>query len=179
VIESFCPTASGLYVDYLAGGPSEIRFISRADHSQRSVPLKPVSAVQQMLWLEGDRLLFRNISYISPFAWLTFDPETNQTLPTALAGASPVDFSDAEVLRAFATSKDGTQVPLNIIRRKGTKLDGKNPTLLYGYGGYGISLSPNYSLARRIWLDQGGVYVIANCAGAASTGRIGTRRGIL
>ena len=170
VIESFCPTASGLYVDYLAGGPSEIRFISRADHSQRSVPLKPVSAVQQMLWLEGDRLLFRNISYISPFAWLTFDPETNQTLPTPLAGASPVDFSDAEVLRAFATSKDGTQVPLNIIRRKGTKLDGKNPTLLYGYGGYGISLSPNYSLARRIWLDQGGVYVIANLRGGGEYG---------
>ena len=59
---------------------------------------------------------------------------------------------------------------MNIIRRKGTKLDGRNPTLLYGYGGYGISLSPNFSLARSVWLDQGGVYVVANLRGGGEFG---------
>src|SRR5437016_9621784 len=52
---------------------------------------------------------------------------------------SPVSYADAEVVREFATSKDGSRVPVNIVRRKGTKKDGQNPTLLYGYGGYGIS----------------------------------------
>jgi prolyl oligopeptidase len=62
-------------------------------------------------------------------------------------------------------------VPLNIIRRKGTKLDGTNPTLLYGYGGYGVNLNPGFLGSRgRIWLDQGGVYVIANLRGGGEYG---------
>jgi prolyl oligopeptidase len=75
-----------------------------------------------------------------------------------------------EVVREFATSRDGTKVPLNILRRKGTKLDGKNPTLLYAYGGYGINLTPNFNLNRRVWLDQGGVYVVANLRGGGEFG---------
>jgi prolyl oligopeptidase len=171
VIQGYVATATGLYVQDLIGGPSQIRFIRLADRSQQMIPLKPVSAVQQMLWPEqGDKLLFRDISYITPFEWMEFDPATGRLRPTALLGTSPADFSDAEVVREFATSKDGTRVPMNIIRRKGTKLNGKNPTLLYGYGGYGISLSPNFSLARRIWLDQGGVYVVANLRGGGEFG---------
>lgn len=170
VIKGFCPSASGIFVQDLVGGPSQIRFFNLADRSQRLVPVKPISAVQQLVWTEGDLLLFRNISYVEPFVWMAFDPATGQSRPTALAGTSPADFSDVEVLREFATSKDGTQVPMNIIRRKGTKLNGKNPTLLYGYGGYGISLSPNFSVARRVWLDQGGVYVVANLRGGGEFG---------
>jgi prolyl oligopeptidase len=87
-----------------------------------------------------------------------------------LVGTSPADFSDMEVVREFATSKDGTKVPMNIIRRTGTKLNGTNPTLLYGYGGYGISLSPSFNIARRVWFDQGGVYVVANLRGGGEFG---------
>src|SRR5206468_5651670 len=97
-------------------------------------------------------------------------PASGESQPTALAGKSPADFSDVEVVREFATSKDGTKIPLNIIRKKGTKHDGSNPTLLYGYGGYGISLSPTFGLARRVWLDQGGVYVVANLRGGGEFG---------
>lgn len=170
VIQDICPSASGLYVQDLIGGPSQVRFFPRTGPSPRIVPIMPVSAVQQMVVLEGDQLLFRNVSYLKPFVWMTFDPAQQQSQPTALVGTSPADFSDAEVVREFATSKDGTKIPMNIIRRKGTKLDGKNPTLLYGYGGYGISLSPNFSTSRRIWLDQGGVYVIANIRGGGEFG---------
>ena len=82
-----------------------------------------------------------------------------------------MNFDDAEVVRTFATSKDGTRVPLNIIRRKSTKLDGTNPTLLYGYGGYGISEKPFFvGSFARLWLDQGGVYVDANLRGGAEYG---------
>ena len=83
---------------------------------------------------------------------------------------SPVSFADIEVTREFATSKDGTKIPLNIVRRKGTKLDGQNPTLLYGYGGYGISMSPNFDFTRRLWFDRGGVYVVANIRGGGEFG---------
>jgi prolyl oligopeptidase len=83
---------------------------------------------------------------------------------------SPVDFADIEVVREFATSKDGTKVPLNILRKKSLKLDGRNPTLLYGYGGYGISLSPGFDSTRRIWFDAGGVYAVANLRGGGEYG---------
>jgi len=170
VIEGYCSSVGGLYVQDLVGGPSQIRFFDLTFAAPRLVPLKPVSAVQQMLCLQGDQLLFRNITYIEPYVWKTFDPAFGQCKATALAGTTPADFSDVEVVREFATSKDGTKVPLNIIRRKGTKLNGRNPTLLYGYGGYGISLSPNFNIARRVWLDQGGVYVQANLRGGGEFG---------
>lgn len=81
-----------------------------------------------------------------------------------------MDFSDIEVVREFATSKDGTQVPLNILRRKGTPLDGNNPTLLTAYGGYGISLRPEFNFTDRIWFDRGGIKVIANIRGGGEYG---------
>jgi prolyl oligopeptidase len=89
---------------------------------------------------------------------------------TALAGDSPVKFDDAEVVREFATSRDGTRVPLSIMMKKGTKLDGSNPALLYGYGAYGISMRPFFSVSNRAWLDHGGVYVLANIRGGGEFG---------
>jgi prolyl oligopeptidase len=89
---------------------------------------------------------------------------------TALVGTSPVDYSDIEAVREFAASKDGTKVPINILRKKGTKLDGSNPTLLEGYGGYGISLSPRFGFTNRLWFDRGGVVAIANLRGGGEYG---------
>src|SRR5207244_751400 len=74
---------------------------------------------------------------------------------------------------------DGSKVPLNIIRRKGTKLDGNNPVLLYGYGGYAINLQPNYNPALRPMLDRGVVYVIANLRGGGEYGETCQRAGML
>ena len=172
VVEGYLASDSGLYVQDLVGGPSQIRFFDlKHQAAPKLVPLKPVSAVQGMLCPDGgDDLLYREITYISPFAWLTYDPASGKATPTALRGTSPADFRDMEVVREFATSKDGTKVPMNIIRHKGTKLNGQNPTLLYAYGGYGISMSPNFSVGRRIWFDQGGIYVVANLRGGGEFG---------
>jgi prolyl oligopeptidase len=91
-----------------------------------------------------------------------------------------VSFADADVTRVFATSKDGTRVPVNIIMKKGTKLDGSNPALLYGYGGYGISQTPVFLGAfRRVWLDAGGIYAIANTRGGAEYGERWHQEGML
>jgi prolyl oligopeptidase len=170
VIEAFCAGGRGLYVEDLVGGPSQIRFFERGSNQPVLLPIKPISSVPEMLCGGGDQLWFKSVSYLEPFSWMVFEPATGKTRNTALVGTAPVDFSDAEVVREFATSKDGTKVPLNIIRRKGTALNGQNPTLLYGYGGYGISLSPRFSVARRLWLDQGGVYVVANLRGGGEFG---------
>ena len=93
---------------------------------------------------------------------------------------SPISFADVSVTRAFATSKDGTKVPLNIIARKDVKLDGSNPTLLYGYGGYGVNQSPHFLGAmNRLWLDAGGVYVEANIRGGGEYGETWHNNGAL
>ena len=169
VIENFCPTANGLYVQDLMGGPSQIRYLGGAGVLR--VPLKdPVSAVLEILPLKGDELLFDSVSYTAPYAWSEFNPATKKIRSTDLVGKSPADFSNVEVLREFATSKDGTKIPMNIIRPKKLKLDGENPTLLYGYGGYSISMTPGFSAARSLWLDHGGVYVVANLRGGGEFG---------
>jgi prolyl oligopeptidase len=169
VIEDFRPTANGLYVQDMMGGPSQIRYLGGGGVVR--VPLKdPVSAVLQMLSPKGDELLFESISYTEPYAWTHYDAATKKTRRTALAGKSPADFGNVEVVREFAVSMDGTKIPMNIMRRKKTKLDGNNPTLLYGYGGYGINMSPNFSAVRSLWLDHGGVYVVANLRGGGEFG---------
>lgn len=81
------------------------------------------------------------------------------------------DASDLQITQNFATSDDGTKVPYFMVAKKNIKLDGSNPTLLYGYGGFEISLTPNYSgSVGRAWLTQGGVYVVANIRGGGEYG---------
>lgn len=81
------------------------------------------------------------------------------------------DAADLEITQNFATSDDGTKVPYFMVAKKNLKLDGSNPTLLYGYGGFEISLTPNYSgSVGRAWLSQGGVYVVANIRGGGEYG---------
>ncbi|AMW05262.1 prolyl oligopeptidase family serine peptidase [Gemmatimonas phototrophica] len=84
--------------------------------------------------------------------------------------ALPFDPSQFETRQVFATSKDGTQIPAFIVAKKGLVLDGNNPTLLYGYGGFNVSLPPSFSALRVAFLEQGGVYVQANLRGGGEYG---------
>jgi prolyl oligopeptidase len=121
-----------------------------------------------------DRVLYRLTSYTEPDAWHLYNPAadggTGCSVKTAMANTSPVDLSDIEVLREFAVSKDGTRVPVNILRRKGTPLNGNNPTLLHGYGGYGHCMRPQFNCTLRLWFDRGGIYVVANLRGGGEFG---------
>ena len=179
VIQSFLPTATKIYVRDLAGGPSRIRVLEQTGSFRKLVPLIPVSSVWGMISLGEDKILFTNSSYVEPPACYTYEPSQEKPSRTALYVTSPADFSDVEVVRKFATSKDGTQVPMNIILRKGTKLDGNNPTILYGYGGYGSSQTPWYNRTLSLWLGQGGVYAIANIRGGGEFGEEWHRAGNL
>jgi len=182
-IEGFIPTVDRLYVIDILGGPSRVRVFGRktSERGQRGaaptfepmgeVPLPPISSVGQMIPAGGGDVLFLTSTFLNPPAWYRFDATEGKAVPTALFQTSPIHFDDAEVVRDFATSKDGTRVPINIIRLKTTKLDGSNPVLLSGYGGYGISTKPGFvGSSARLWLDQGGVLVRANLRGGAEYG---------
>jgi prolyl oligopeptidase len=170
VIGQIVPTADALYVGDLLGGPSQIRRFGLDGKGEAIIPVPKISAVQEMLALEDNSLLFRDVSYIEPAAWFHCAQGKTEPVKTALRNTSPVSFTDIEVTREFATSKDGARIPLNIVFRKGMKRDGQNPTLLYGYGGYGISMAPNFDFTRRLWFDRGGVYVVANIRGGGEFG---------
>lgn len=170
VIQSFQATKTRLYVSDLVGGPSELRIFDKTGKPLGKVPILPVSAVGELEHESGDDLLFRNASYIDPQAIYRFSAKEGKTKKTGIFLTSPADFSDAEVVRETCASKDGTKVPLNIIRRKGVVKDGKNPTVLGGYGGYGLSRQPRFNPMTRLWLDGGGVYAIANLRGGGEFG---------
>ena len=84
-----------------------------------------------------------------------------------------IDFnpSEYESKQVFYTSKDGTKVPMIITYKKGLELNGKNPTILYGYGGFNISLTPSFSIANAVWMEQGGVYAVPNLRGGGEYGK--------
>ncbi len=177
-IDDFVQAGSHLYVRYMAGGPSKL-FDLEPGKLDKPIDVPPVSSVRQLVALEGNQLLFENESFVEPAVWYRYDPANGLVKKTALAQTTPADFSDVEVIRQTVASKDGTRVPVTILRRKGVKLDGKNPTLLTGYGGYGINLSPSFSVRRRIWLEHGGVWVIANLRGGGELGETWHEQGRL
>jgi prolyl oligopeptidase len=178
-IANFQPSPTTLYVEDQAGGPSAIRVFDKAGKAQGVVPTLPVSAIYQMTRSNGDELLFQNASFLEPPAWFRYEPSTRKVTRTALFETSAADFSDAEVVRDFAVSKDGTRVPINIIRRKGAKLDGRNPVLLTGYGGYGISLQPFFSVENKPLLEHGVVIAVANLRGGGEYGEAWHKAGML
>lgn len=179
-IEDFVPTWDRLYVIDIMGGPSRVRIFDNKGAALPAPPLPPISSVGPVVPIGGSEILFYTSTFLDPPAWYHFDATVGKATRTALSQTSPVNFDDAEVVRAFATSRDGTRVPLNIIRLKGTRLEGTNPTMLSGYGGYGVSSKPSFGGAIvRTWLDQGGVYVRANLRGGGEYGEEWHRAGNL
>jgi prolyl oligopeptidase len=120
---------------------------------------------------DKEELAFLNSdSFLTPSTLWTYDSASGQK---AKAKSLP-DWFDASAMVAeqfFAASKDGTQIPYFVVRAKATKMDGTNPTLLYGYGGFEVSMNPSYSATRgKLWLEQGGVYVLGNIRGGGEYG---------
>jgi len=156
-------------VRFMAGGPSRLRFFDTDGRARGEAALPPVASVGEMEAVEGD-LIYSVETYLTPRAFRRRTPE-GRDVTTNLKVTSPITLDDMEVTRVMAPSRDGTDVPVNIIRRKGLVLDGSHPTLLYGYGGYGISETPYFlGPSRRIFFDAGGVLAIANLRGGGEFG---------
>ncbi|MGA9750613.1 MAG: prolyl oligopeptidase family serine peptidase [Acidobacteriota bacterium] len=178
VVESFTPVGDRLFVNEMLGGPSTIRVYDMEGKTLGEVAVPPVSAVGEMLAVGGE-LCFRDQSYVTPPAWYRYAPATGKVTETALRETSPADYSDTEVIRTDAVSKDGTHVPLTILMRKGTKLDGQNPALLTGYGGFGIAMTPRFSPLTRLWIEQGGVWAEGSMRGGGEFGEAWHEAGML
>jgi prolyl oligopeptidase len=169
-IVDFTPTESRIYVTDINGGPMQVRIFDLKGKFENLLPLPPIASVRGVVGLEKDAVLYATESFLEPIAYYHHDPATNATARTRLAATSLVRYDDCEVVREFATSKDGTRIPLNILRKKGTVLNGANPVLLYGYGGYSVNESPWFTPRTRIWIDHGGVYAVANLRGGGEFG---------
>ncbi len=163
-------TPERLYVIYQLGGPSELRAFDHAGKPLAKPEQLPLSSVYDLEPLTGDNLLFGNSSYLQPDAKYVFHAASGQTTKTALATKSPVSYADCEVVREFAVSQDGTRVPVNIIVRKGTKLDSTNPCIVTGYGGYGVNITPSFSAVDRVLMDAGFAIAEANLRGGGEFG---------
>ncbi len=109
-------------------------------------------------------------SFTEPGAIYRYDVATDETTLFRRADVQ-IDADAYETTQVFYDSKDGTRVPMFITHRKGIELNGDNPTLLYGYGGFNISLTPSFSVARMVWLEAGGVVAIPNLRGGGEYGR--------
>ena len=155
--------------------------------------LKDAQSVVKVYGLDGGWIRdveFPGIGSASGFAGRPDDPETfysfqNFTTPSTIfqynaeTGKSQVfkqaevafDPSQFETRQVFYESKDGTRVPMFITVKKGLKLDGNRPTLLYGYGGFDISITPRFSVTNLAWVERGGVYAVANLRGGGEYGR--------
>jgi len=173
-------TADALYVRELVGGPSRVAIFDHEGKSKGVLPLPDVASVNEVEALSDGSLLYSVATYLRPPYFSRYTEATGKAVETALAQTSPVSFDDTEVVRVTARSKDGTAVPLNIVRRKAARLDGNNPVLLNGYGGYAVSLTPRFlGPSTRLWLDAGGIFVIANLRGGGEFGEEWHKAGAL
>jgi len=119
---------------------------------------------------EEKELYYRFTNYYTPSVIYKYDVESRQS---ELYWEPSIDFvtSDYVSKQMFFTSNDSTVVPMIITHKKGINYDGTNPTILYGYGGFNVSLTPSFSISRAVWLEQGGVYAVANLRGGGEYGK--------
>jgi prolyl oligopeptidase len=112
---------------------------------------------------------FGYTDYLTPLALYRYEVAKDEVQPFRKPAVS-FDSAPYVTEQVFYTSRDGTRVPMFITRRKDAKLDGSNPTLLYGYGGFDVSLTPSYGVSVAAWLEQGGIYAVANLRGGGEYG---------
>lgn len=169
-VTEMAATADRVYVADLVGGPSRMRAFTPEGKFLGTVPLGGVVSIGGLV-RAGNEVLFTERGYVEPTATFLLSGEASS--PKLVQSVSPppaVRYDDAEVIRDFAVSKDGTRVPLNIIRRKGIQLDGGHPVLMTGYGGFGISEAPGATMMQRVLLDHGFVLVDTNLRGGSEFG---------
>ncbi len=119
---------------------------------------------------DAETIYYAFTNYITPSSIFSFEPTKGIS---KLYKKPAIDFNadNYESKQVFYTSKDGTKVPMIISYKKGTELNGKNPTILYGYGGFNISLTPSFSITNSVWMEQGGIYAVPNLRGGGEYGK--------
>ena len=167
-----------LIVTYLKDAHSEVKIFQRDGTFVRNVDLPGLGSAGGFGGKRKDTETFYTfVSYTTPGVIYRYDLATGTS---TIFRQPKVSFnpSDYETKQVFYHSKDGTRVPMFITSKKGVKLDGNNPTLLYGYGGFDISITPSFSPSTLLWLEMGGVYAVANLRGGGEYGEDWHRAGM-
>ncbi len=151
-----------------------VSFIKQYDYSGKLVREIQLPGVGTAGGFGGKKvaktLYYSFTNYTTPGAIFAFEPNLGKS---TVYEKPKVDFKSEDYIstQVFYASKDGTQIPMIITHKKGIKLNGKNPTILYGYGGFNISLTPSFSVANAVWMENGGVYAVANLRGGGEYGK--------
>ena len=167
------PNTGGGYI-FASYMKDAVSFIKQYDYNGklvRDIQLPGVGTAGGFGGKEKENTLYFSFTnYVTPGTIYTFDAKTGKS---KVYEKPKVDFKseDYQSKQVFYTSKDGTKVPMIITYKKGTVLNGQNPTILYGYGGFNISLTPAFSIANAVWLENGGIYAVANLRGGGEYGK--------
>ncbi|NEQ17313.1 MAG: S9 family peptidase, partial [Moorea sp. SIO3E2] len=156
--------------DYLKDAHSSIKIFDLDGSFVREVELPGIGSVGGFNGLRYDTETFYSYtSFTTPATIYRYDMVSGES---TIFRQPQVDFNpdDYETKQVFYPSKDGTQVPMFITHKKGLQLDSNNPTYLYGYGGFNISITPNFSISNLVWMEMGGVYAVANLRGGGEYG---------
>lgn len=164
-------TAGGkIFATYLQDVATHVYQYDYSGRQEREIALPTIGNASGFSGESDDKLLFYTFtSFTYPPTIYKYDIVTGQS---DIWRKSEVKFNpdDYETKQVFYPSKDGTKIPMFLVYKKGIKMDGNNPTLLYGYGGFNISLEPNFSVSRLILLENGGIYALANLRGGGEYG---------
>ena len=165
-------TGSGyFFAEYMVDAVSQVKQYDFDGKLIRDVKLPGIGSVGGFGSKKEDDVIYYSFTnYNTPGSTYKYNPETGES---EVYWTPEIDFNsnDFESKQVFYTSKDGTKVPMLITYKKGIELNGKNPTILYGYGGFNISLTPSFSTAMAVWLEQGGVYAVPNLRGGGEYGK--------
>lgn len=165
-------TAGGkLFVSYMQDAASRVYQYDKKGKLEREIALPGIGSAGGFDGKEEDQELYYTFtSFTSPGTIYKYNVKTGESTLFE-APKLDFDFANYETKQVFYTSKDGTKVPMFIVHKKGLKLDGTNPTYLYSYGGFDISMRPSFSAARLAWLEQGGIYAQPSIRGGGEYGQ--------
>lgn len=165
-------TGSGyFFAHYMKDAISQVKQYDYHGNLVREVELPGVGSVGGFGGKKEDTTLyFTFTNYITAGTIYSYEPKEGKTEVYEKSKAK-FNSDDYESKQVFYTSKDGTKIPMIISHKKGIKLNGKNPTILYGYGGFNVSLTPGFSIANAVWMENGGIYAVPNLRGGGEYGK--------
>jgi prolyl oligopeptidase len=162
--------AGYFFAHYLTDAISKVKQYDRKGALMREINLPDMGTASGFAAKKHDKeVYFSFTNYITPSTIYKLDPQTGNSEVYKKPAVS-FNGDNYESVQVFYNSKDGTQIPMIISCRKGTELNGKNPTILYGYGGFSISETPQFSIANALWMELGGVYAVPNIRGGGEYG---------
>ncbi len=157
-------------LEYLRDAASQVRIADRRGRIESDVQLPGLGSAEGFAGSrKSSETFYSYTSFNTPPSVYRLNVETGVST-LYRSPTTPLDETQFETRQVFYPSKDGTQIPMFITARKGVQLDGNNPVLLYGYGGFNIPVTPSYKVSMAVWLDMGGVYAVANLRGGGEYG---------